>query len=71
MRLKFFTLSSVNARQHFNDNEAVMGQALVGVHHLAANARTVMPQSRIHDYNEETPSTALLANTARKKSKTV
>jgi len=45
-------------------NEDVMGQALVGVHHLAANARTVVPQSRIHDYNEETPSTTLLASTA-------
>ncbi|VAW98196.1 hypothetical protein MNBD_GAMMA21-1366 [hydrothermal vent metagenome] len=45
-------------------NEDVMGQALVGVHHLAATARFVIPQSRVHDYNEETPSTALLANTA-------
>ena len=45
-------------------NEDVMGQAMVGVHHLSANARSVIPQSRIHDFNEETPSTHLLANTA-------
>ncbi|VAW99793.1 hypothetical protein MNBD_GAMMA21-2341 [hydrothermal vent metagenome] len=45
-------------------NEDVMGQALVGVHHLAATARLGIPQSRVHDYNEETPSTNLLASTA-------
>ncbi len=45
-------------------NEDVMGQAVVGVHHLGANARMVIPQSRVNDVNEETPSTSLLANTA-------
>ena len=45
-------------------NKDVAGNALVGVHNLAANARQVIPQARIHDFNEETPSTQLLANTA-------
>ena len=45
-------------------NKDIAGNALVGVHQLAANARLSIPQSRVHDVNEETPSINLLASTA-------
>ena len=45
-------------------NKEIAGNALVGIHHLAATARNVIPQSRMHDFNEATPSTQLLASTA-------
>ena len=37
------------------------GAKQVGLFHLSANARQVIPQARVHDFNEETPSTQLLA----------
>ncbi|MGD8927029.1 MAG: type VI secretion system Vgr family protein, partial [Thioalkalispiraceae bacterium] len=45
-------------------NKEMAGNALVGIHQLAATARQVIPQARVHDFNEDTPSTQLLASTA-------
>lgn len=42
-------------------SRSVEGSNLVGIYDLSANARAVAPQIRIHDYNEETPTTSLLA----------
>ena len=39
------------------------GAKQVGLFQLSANARQVIPQAHVHDVNEETPSTQLLATT--------
>jgi type VI secretion system secreted protein VgrG len=43
---------------------SLLGQSLVGIYDLSVNVRAVTPQVRIHDLNEETPTTKLLAGTS-------